>query len=173
MEFHSLIRIDWTSVDGMLVWSALRMSCLTLLMFAASADRLKPWVHMLVPGYVIAYRLPKFVFVNAYYASLPADFRQDAAWLSLFNIISGLGVVIIAFGLIYRDTGIARKQGDPFERSRFECIYFSVVTWTTLGYGDLTPASRQSKLLMMYETFAGYLVLSVVAAQFLHLAHPI
>ena len=41
----------------------------------------------------------------------------------------------------------------------FSSIYFSVVTMTTLGYGDVTPASVPAQLLAMAEVILGYVML--------------
>ena len=38
-------------------------------------------------------------------------------------------------------------------------IYFSVVTVTTLGYGDALPASAMAQLLVMIQVTGGYLML--------------
>ncbi|QPB84184.1 hypothetical protein CWC22_014770 [Pseudoalteromonas rubra] len=46
----------------------------------------------------------------------------------------------------------------------FDSLYFSVVTITTLGYGDVHPSHLFSKLLVMYEVFTGLLLLAVAFA---------
>ncbi len=38
-------------------------------------------------------------------------------------------------------------------------LYFSVVTLTTLGYGDVQPASMEAQILCMLEVFLGYVML--------------
>jgi hypothetical protein len=46
-------------------------------------------------------------------------------------------------------------------------FYFSVVTYTTLGFGDITPAGWQGELLVILEVILGYttlgLLLSILA----------
>jgi hypothetical protein len=37
----------------------------------------------------------------------------------------------------------------------FECLYFSVVTFTTVGYGDVTPCGAASRAIAAVEAFAG------------------
>jgi len=39
-------------------------------------------------------------------------------------------------------------------------LYFSVVTLTTLGYGDALPASTAAQVLVMAEVIIGYCMLS-------------
>ena len=42
--------------------------------------------------------------------------------------------------------------------------YFSFVTLTTLGYGDVTPASRPARSLACLEAICGQLYLAVLVA---------
>jgi voltage-gated potassium channel Kch len=43
--------------------------------------------------------------------------------------------------------------------------YFSFVTLTTLGYGDITPASDLARLLAMMEAMLGQLFLVIIVAR--------
>lgn len=47
----------------------------------------------------------------------------------------------------------------------FSCVYFSVVTFTTLGYGDLTP-SGSSRILAAFEAFAGSFTIALFVVVF-------
>jgi len=44
-------------------------------------------------------------------------------------------------------------------------FYYSFVTLTTLGYGDVTPASAYAKDLAIFEAFVGQVYLAVFIAQ--------
>lgn len=52
-------------------------------------------------------------------------------------------------------------------------LYFSYVTLTTLGYGDITPATVDARMLCIVEALAGQLYLAVLVARLvgLHIAH--
>jgi hypothetical protein len=63
----------------------------------------------------------------------------------------------------------ARAGAEAFFASGVEAemgdfVYFSVVTITTLGYGDLTPATDIGRSLAMLETLFGQIFLVVLVA---------
>ncbi|HHO55300.1 MAG TPA: two pore domain potassium channel family protein, partial [Trueperaceae bacterium] len=41
-------------------------------------------------------------------------------------------------------------------------LYFSFVTFTTLGFGDISPISSIAKFLVILEVFIGYLMLGLL-----------
>ncbi len=41
------------------------------------------------------------------------------------------------------------------------CLYFSIVTFTTLGYGDFRPTNN-ARLISASEAILGYLVLGII-----------
>ena len=47
-------------------------------------------------------------------------------------------------------------------RTLFENLYFSAVTFTTLGYGDIQPASDAAQLLASIESFLGALLMALL-----------
>ncbi len=59
-------------------------------------------------------------------------------------------------------------DGDPYfhisnpTRELYDFLYFSIVTVSTLGYGDIVPVRLESKLLIMIQTVIGYLFLSLL-----------
>ena len=52
---------------------------------------------------------------------------------------------------------MALDYGD--QRTPLSSLYYSVVTLTTLGYGDVVPASIWAQLLAMVEVLLGYVML--------------
>ena len=44
-------------------------------------------------------------------------------------------------------------------------VYFSFVTLTTVGYGDITPATELAKRLAVVEAFVGQVFLIVLVAR--------
>lgn len=70
--------------------------------------------------------------------------------------------LIPIFGVIYfllPNNSISQVQSDCGFKSLFQCLYFSVTTITTLGYGDLSPITVSAKTLVMVETLLGMVVI--------------
>ena len=74
------------------------------------------------------------------------SFWRWAAWTALIVVLFAIGFEFVELDL-----------GDhPTPLSTF---YYSVVTLTTLGYGDVLPASPAAQLLAMLEVVVGYIAL--------------
>lgn len=72
---------------------------------------------------------------------------------------------IITFARIYTQYGITGQEG--IIKSFGDALYFSVVTWTTLGYGDFTP-TQESRGWAATEAFLGYIFMGILVALVLH-----
>lgn len=71
-------------------------------------------------------------------------------------------IIIPIFAIIYYllpDKSIFHLQNDSVCKTVFQCLYFSVTTITTLGYGDLYPVTTCAKILVMTETILGMVVI--------------
>ncbi|MDQ1351762.1 MAG: hypothetical protein QG657_2067 [Acidobacteriota bacterium] len=62
---------------------------------------------------------------------------------------------VFFFAGIYSCVGIGNCEGYILEKDFLKCLYFSAVTFTTLGYGDLTPISGFGKFFASIEAFLG------------------
>lgn len=112
----------------------------------------KLWILALIP---LVLATPLYVGYIAYGWHL--HFRVFG-----FVIYFGLiGLLIHAFACIYQDIGL--MDGDQLITSRADAIYFSVVTWTTLGYGDLHPVP-QARLWAATEALLGYIYMGILIA---------
>lgn len=75
--------------------------------------------------------------------------------------VSGL-LVALFFAVIYFFLGASHFNGELVgSTSIVDHIYFSLVTFTTLGYGDITPYSPIAKILTASEVFLGYIMLGM------------
>ena len=46
----------------------------------------------------------------------------------------------------------------------FDFFYFSVVTFATIGYGDIVPIAAEAKLLVLFEIASSFIMITFVIA---------
>ena len=62
-----------------------------------------------------------------------------------------------------------QPPGNPTAPQR-ALLYFSYITLTTTGYGDITPAAPLTRTLALFEALAGQLYLVITLARLVSLA---
>jgi hypothetical protein len=82
-------------------------------------------------------------------------------------LIAGAEVVLLlfAFGAVYHRIGIIdnTQSGSPVVHEFWSSLYYSAVTFTTLGYGDFYPVGAGRALAAM-QALTGYIILGVLAS---------
>ncbi len=63
------------------------------------------------------------------------------------------------FGILYFCALPSGYFKDDFS-SIVQALYFSVVTITTVGYGDITPKTPMAQIMCMYELAVGFIVVA-------------
>ncbi len=108
----------------------------------------------------------------------------DRFWSFIMDYSTGYGekpykilifsiIYMMSFALIFSVVGIHHSSGElciisPYNtvieniRVLFQSLYFSVVTFTTLGYGDYIPTSEAGRLMAMIEAFGGDFLLALL-----------
>lgn len=76
----------------------------------------------------------------------------------LRTVLSGL-VIVFLFSFLYT-LGYLTIDGSILKPSFVEALYFSVITFSTVGYGDITPIGV-NKLIVMIEALFGMFVMSI------------
>ncbi|HEC82556.1 MAG TPA: hypothetical protein ENI53_01560 [Thermoplasmatales archaeon] len=80
------------------------------------------------------------------------------------RVILAAFFVILFFGTFYWLTGTVTGEG--ITDSSFDYYYFSVVTFTTLGFGDIHPVSFTGKLATMLEALTGAFMMALFVLVF-------
>jgi voltage-gated potassium channel len=70
----------------------------------------------------------------------------------------------LLFALLAAIAGLGQAVGSREGWSRLDALYWSFVTATTLGYGDLRPARGSSKLIAILIAFLGLILTGIVIA---------
>lgn len=78
----------------------------------------------------------------------------------LTNVVVWSTILICSYSIFYATIGKLSTSGDVFTgvgifNAVLRSLYFSVVTFTTLGYGDISPASSLTAIAAMTEAVLG------------------
>jgi inward rectifier potassium channel len=97
--------------------------------------------------------------------SLAADFYVvllEAPW---WEFLSGLAAFFLAINVIFAALYMLDPQGLTHVRpgSFADAYFFSVQTFTTLGYGQIAPVSFYANSIVVVEAFAGVLNIAVAS----------
>jgi hypothetical protein len=89
--------------------------------------------------------------------------------ITLATVLAQSVVLIFTFAGIYRGHGVLNSIGpELLMKDPAGALYFSVVTWTTLGYGDLFP-EKDIRLVAALEAAMGYAFFGLAVGLSTHL----
>jgi|GEM_PF-4386125 len=106
-----------------------------------------------------------FALFSAYLLSFvfsPFFVSQNKSWMAIFSIKISAMLTIFGFYYIYMTHGI--KCNGKLPELEFDYLYFSTITFTTIGYGDCLPVSKEAKTAVMIQSMIGYLYLGAVTS---------
>jgi uncharacterized protein YjbI with pentapeptide repeats len=84
-------------------------------------------------------------------------------WTMLYG--EGVGrVITVSMFVVLLFTGLYASFGEVASKpsNLFQMLYFSIVTFTTLGYGDIQPATEVTQILAAVESFVGVLLMALL-----------
>lgn len=97
-------------------------------------------------------------------------FRTRGEFDKLYYYFAVLFFVIAYFATAYYFFGIIDSSTNEIVRNDLlNSFYFSVVTWTTLGYGDFKPIPDM-KPFVMAEALLGYLFMAMLVGKLIYFA---
>ncbi|MHC4414673.1 MAG: potassium channel family protein [Planctomycetota bacterium] len=102
------------------------------------------------------------VTVDLIFASLCVYLLLGVLWSLAYATMELLDPGSFVFALAEEQGGGAMRLGD--EQSVFP-LYYSLVTMTTLGYGDVIPASSVARMFAAVQAMVGQLYLAVLVAR--------
>lgn len=128
-----------------------------LVNYAIWFDQPKP-----VSTYTTAVCIATFVFLLFFVAFLVLTNRVNMlpTLISLIAIEAGL---IALFARAYIITGVI--DSSKITHAPEICLYFSIITWTTVGYGDVVPTSA-ARMWAAAEALISYFTISVFVGTF-------
>lgn len=101
-----------------------------------------------------------------------AYFLGDVVSLKLLNLLCALFLIVVVFAHLVWCA--ERRKGDEFFPYDYldgidDSMWWSIVTVTTVGYGDKVPRTATGRLLAMMLMFLGIIVFAIFAGE----VHPI
>jgi hypothetical protein len=145
-------------------------ACLaTLLVTTRSISYFWPALLSTTPAYITALAFCIFVVVNL------LRFVLRSSQVNTEVLCAGIAAYML-IGLAWSAAYLlAAKRPGAFAfnaaaecghvMSAFDAFYFSLITLTTVGYGDITPVSRVARMLAATEAMIGLLYVAVVIAR--------
>ena len=136
------------------------------------------WDGIVIPNHVLgisflAYSIVliiRFLFVNEritanmIWASLCVYLLMGVLWAEVYSLIYVLDHESFVFVLAQDDQNEARLMRFGEAESIYP-LYYSFVTMTTLGYGDIVPTSAVARMLAAIQAVMGQLYLAVLVAR--------
>jgi hypothetical protein len=102
-------------------------------------------------------------------AGVVRDLRMEGA--VTVRTLSGVLAIYLLLGMVFALLGVAVAaiDGDPYfagvsDATRSDFLYFSYVTLSTTGYGDLSPINDVGRMLAVIEALIGQIYLVTVVA---------
>ncbi len=93
---------------------------------------------------------PKLHFLWWLLADCGRSFARWALWSIFFAVL---------FALVFQAAGSEAFKPKPEGYTWFSFVYYSIVTFTTLGFGDITPIKWYTEILVTLEVILGYIML--------------
>ena len=125
-------------------------------------------IFSLVSGYFDWYSIFTSVFllagffVIAFLLPLLLNLSRSFFWLVIALLIIHITVTILSFALHYKASGLLGPNGE-FIPSFKDALYFSITTFTTLGYGDFQP-QPEHRLTTSLEALSGMVSMAIGAS---------
>ena|SRR5882762_4684381 len=114
-----------------------------------------PWLHAAALAIDLVIFIAIVVIFTRHFLLPRSPYKTFAGFCVLAFFIFDM---IISYANIYRSFGLV--DGSVAVTNIRDFIYFSVITWTTVGYGDLKP-SPESRMFAASEALLGYLTMGL------------
>lgn len=118
---------------------------------------------------VRVFRIFKVAKYVPYVSLMATSAAASAAPIMMAVFVMLIGMILLAFAVYFTERGQWNEATQLYEQedgttSPFQSIadasYWAVVTLTSVGYGDLVPASAQGKLVGAVTAMAGYIIVA-------------
>jgi uncharacterized protein YjbI with pentapeptide repeats len=85
---------------------------------------------------------------------------------SPWRVLGTGAVIVLLWGVLYWAFDLVERADSGGDPTLLETVYFSSLTFTTLGYGDFNPATSAGRYLAVSETTLGVVLLAILVFVF-------
>jgi len=138
------------------------------------------WGHQnnsqLLAGILILFSITKIYFLVSHtFKKLDKLIESNHSFKHLLFLLSAIITIIItSFAIdylcvseIYTDAFSGIENGQLLKYRFFDLLYFSIVTFTTVGYGDIAPINPVAKLISVFEIMSAFVVIVFVISKYI------
>lgn len=159
-------------VTGTLAVSANRRLMLVLAVLSCLALSLR-WSEWVLPGALLPIVREASVLITLFVLAIAVGINVFSSSTDLSERVVGTVILYLLIGMIWgiMYLAIAGRHPDAFTQAKLvtvpltNWIYFSFVTLTTVGYGDILPVSRLARALATLEALIGQLYPAIIIAR--------
>jgi len=98
------------------------------------------------------------VYASCLLTLIAVILHSDKPWYVFLVFLMQAAASVVAYSMVYAGVGLV--EGASSVNDAASAFYFSLVTWTTLGYGDLQPP-RPIRLVASSQAMLGYIYLGI------------
>ena len=135
----------------------------------------------ILSNFVLLFAFFKIIYILIYtFKRLTAHLRECCSFYDLVAVYGiVIGLIVFSFAADYyclqnclpgAFSGLESANGKPGQA--FDFIYFSVVTFATIGFGDITPVLMKAKLLVILEIITSFTMIVFVISNFDKIHQP-
>ncbi len=168
MKWEFLSKKEWVIPTVIIT----HIAVITLVIDKGSTDWFSP---VLVTGFSIA----KMIYLNFFSRSWLYRHLTYHNWpieKCLIHLTGIIVLIVVSYGLDY--WSLHQTQSNAFygifdhnatNIHFFNFLYFSSVTFSTVGFGDIAPASVEAKLMVMTEIISSFFMIIFIFSNFYNL----
>jgi hypothetical protein len=139
-------------------WALLKPAVLLLILCHGPALALAPWMATVALVDLFTYLLG-LLFLSRFYTSV-ASVRRSLLLLGV-NFLE----FILGFAVLYAHFKVIVSSNGSVENAPGALAFFSLVTASTVGYGDMIPQAGIGRTVVSVQICAGLIFLSVFISQ--------
>ena len=128
-----------------------------------------------VPVYIVLVLLFVFFTSALYVAGKQVLFLGDIDWnkiigsISLYLLLGLMWTVVYLFILVFDPTAFSGVEVSTWQQGFSRMAYYSFVTLTTLGYGDILPTNHIAEFFVYMEAIVGVFYMAIIVSSLISL----